>query len=643
MDQNNNSTKRTFAFGRVASSVFACAFAASLLVSAVWSVSMAGCSVGTSSASRGPVDGVFSEREEPREHPAHGETKPDRIPRDDERAPVSSGASSDQSRRVDDPDSVQHGDDGTRSEATPEHIYESSLVDRQPSLTRITATASGSTRTELISPNRHPVWIPGEDSIEPEVRHIPRPDGFDLIFDFHNGTASSKRMGQFVVGGVRFPRQIISRAIFNDGKALPIDHKDAPYFGGGANYPGALYSPVAVIQSGNDTIGFSLQYDVREYKHGVFIRVESPGGIYDHGGRNWQVRFQIARGDEDIGGRLEPGESRQYTLSVRSHHGKRDEWVRTLIPYREFFRETYGPVRYERDPRPVRGVELAQVPLASVQNPRGFLGQNERPDIVGFAPVVRQLVEFERAGYERVMVWSPSGVNRINKLGNYPFNFTTGWESIPRLRDTKILLREYGSRPSDFGLWWGNSSYVMPTEWDVPERTRLDINDPNHVRRAREELNAALSVNATTIGLDAMSSLPAWDAYEWVLQLQDEYPDLRFIFETLSPDFIHTITPTYLYGTRIPENDPFAANSPMTMADFLNPGHETWAQISGQDVKINSGLPPTAATPANLLYQRALKAAQDGYVPVVFGPVPTTAGLEARESWRHSVPADLRD
>lgn len=607
-------------------------------------VSFSGCAGNGAAPPRRPVEGVFQQPASDEKPVIEDEVKPDRQPDSPQQPTPGSDTTPDNPRAKED-DSPRSGDDRVViGPSVLTHRYESSLTAQQPTLTRVTTGPAGETRVDLISPNRHTVWIAGEDTIAPStIEHVPHETGFDLVFDFHNDTAEQKRLGQFVVGGIRFPKTIINRAIFNDGKPLKLSHSDGPYFGGGANYPGALYSPAAVVQSGNDTIGMSLQYDVREYRHGVFIRVESPGGIYEQGGRNWQVRFQLARGDQDAGGKLEPGESRRYTLSVRAHYGDREQWVRTMVPYRDFFKETYGPVRYERDPRPVRGTEFAQVALTSVQNPRGFLGGEHRPDLAGFGPSVETLEDFVRAGYERIMVWSPSGVNRVNRAGNYPFNFTTGWESHPRLRDSAVLLKEFGRGPSDFGLWWGNSSYVMPKEWDVPGRTKLDIRNPDHVRRAREELDAAIAVNATTIGLDAMSSLPAWDAYEWVLQLQDEYPDVRFIFETLSPDFIHTLTPTYLYGTRIPEYDPFAANSPMMLADFLNPGHETWAQISGQDVKINSGLPPTAATPANLLYQRARKAAQDGYIPVVFGPVPTTQDLDARESWKHTIPIDLRD
>ncbi len=520
--------------------------------------------------------------------------------------------------------------------------YTSGMHDYQPEL--IQKILNQEDRA-LISPNLQRVWIPrGNDSLEPSsIEHIEAENGFDLVFTFTNNGSTARRLGEVLVGGIRFPENITTRAIFNDGKPQSLSHNNAPYFGGGKKYPGGLYSPVAILQNGEETIGVSLMYDVREYRHDVFIRVESPGGIYTHGGRNWQVRFVFDREDDDEGGRIKPGETRVYRVSVRAEKENPDEWIRTLLPYREFFRETYGPVRYERDPRPVVGVITALSSRASVSNPRGFVGTTDRLDLVGFGPFVEKLEEQVDKGFERVMIWTPSGVNRINTQNNFPFNFTSGWNTVPALAQSKDELKAFGDTDVDLGLWWGNSSKLMPRAWDSAHVVPFDPQYPFHVNRGREEMNGAMSVSATTIGLDAMSGAPAWDAYDWVLQLQSEYPGVRFIFETMAPDFVHTITPTYLYGTRIPETDPYAANNPHLLADFLNPGHETWAQISSHDIKVNLGLPAHVPTPPTVLYERVAQAANQGYVPVVFGPIPSTEGIDARESWLYTIPEDLRD
>lgn len=522
-----------------------------------------------------------------------------------------------------------------------EPSYEASFENLQATLIR---TQPDREPAELITPNLQKIWTErGDDSLAPKsIEFVEADHGFDVIFRFDNDTNEPKGLGRIILGGIRFPESIVTRAVENDGKPLQLSNGGGNYFGGGMNYPNGFYSPVAVVQSGNDTIGVSLNYDVREYRHSVFIRVESPGGIYTHGGRNWQVRFEFDREENDPGGRLEPGERRLYRLCVRTHHGNPEEWVRTLQPYRDFFQKTYGPVRYERDPRPVQAKSIAQSALISSDNPRGFREGPNRIDVGGLQPLINQLGEYEQAGFERIVLWAPSGMYDENRQLNYTFNMTTGMKSIPAVEETMPLLSEYASGPVDFGLWWGRTAYIMPKEWDTGPEEKFDFRNPEHVARAWEELDIARELNATIIGLDAMSGMPAWDGYEWIQMMQARYPEMKFIAETLCADFVHTITPTFFRGTRVPENHRLAATTPMNLADFLNPGHETWAQIAGQDVKINAGLPPSAPLPVGLFYERCRKAAYDGYVPVVFGNLPSTHGLRAAESWLRTVPADLR-
>jgi len=595
-----------------------------------------GCSGSDQSLNRSPVVWVEDAPDPKKPGQSDRQAKPDRPTQSGDRA-------STPERAQDRPGTVQNKRNvvSMRGRNAPP-TYEAFIENMQATLIRQQANREP---VELITPNRQRIWTErGDDSLAPKsIDFVEAQNGFDLIFRFQNDTNESKRLGQIVLGGIRFPESIVTRAVENDGKPIALSHDGRPYFGGGMNYPGGLYSPVAVIQGGADTVGVSLHYDVREYRHRVFIRVESPGGIYTHGGNNWQVRFVFDRDDEDPGGRINPGESRHYQLSVRTHHGNPAEWVRTLEPYRDFYRKTYGSVRYQRDPRPVRARALSQNAAVTADNPRGFLDGPNRADIAGLQPLIDRLQGWEKDGFERVMVWTPSGMYAENTDLNFTFNMTTGMKSVPMIEQTMPLLSEYASGPVDFGLWWGRTSYIMPREWDTGPMERFSHRNSHHVDRAWEELDIARELNATLIGLDAISGMPAWDAYEWLQMMQNRYPEMTFVTETLCADFLHTLAPSFVRGTRVPENHRFAAITPMMLADFLNPGHETWAQISGQDVKINAGLPPSAPVPVGLFYERCRKAAYDGYVPVVFGPVPSAQGLRAAESWLRTVPADLRE
>ena len=81
----------------------------------------------------------------------------------------------------------------------------------------------------------------------------------------------------------------------------------------------------------------------------------------------------------------------------------------------------------------------------------------------------------------------------------------------------------------------------------------------------------------------------------------------------------------------------YIAESPMVLADFLLPGHETWCGIQASRVQAFTG---ARATP-RFLAREAETVAALGYVPVVFADLPMSPAVRAAESWRRSVPADL--
>jgi hypothetical protein len=110
----------------------------------------------------------------------------------------------------------------------------------------------------------------------------------------------------------------------------------------------------------------------------------------------------------------------------------------------------------------------------------------------------------------------------------------------------------------------------------------LDIRSPEQRQSAFAELKLATQSGATLIGLDAFSTtyLPAWDLVTWLSELQKMAPDVTFCTEGLAPDFLHRLAPTWLdmysatpkrFGSNVRIRGRFL------LADFLLPGHETWA------------------------------------------------------------------
>ena len=179
-------------------------------------------------------------------------------------------------------------------------------------------------------------------------------------------------------------------------------------------------------------VGVSLLYPVLEYKHDVLITVNKAGGVFKgpKESRGWYVAFNLsnspgAKAHTTLSNpaTLQPGQTRSYTVAVRaikrsppkrnqSPTGPQD-WLETLVPYRDHFQKLYGQVPYVRDNRAVQGKAAGDVGITSDRNPRGFFGDNtSRPDIAGFGPLATRLSEPN--GFKRVM-------HRITLAGDTPY------------------------------------------------------------------------------------------------------------------------------------------------------------------------------------------------------------------------------
>jgi hypothetical protein len=478
-----------------------------------------------------------------------------------------------------------------------------------------------------------------------------QPTGCDIVVAATNTGAAPAEMGHFCTGIINLGQHIE----FFDFRATcePVTQDFATAVPQGWCYPNDLYSPVFVVRNSTYAVGVSLQYPVMDYKHDVMMMMGAGRGslMEGEGGPGWVCDFGLGRQYNNVvrrWGILQPGETRTYVVSVRVTRNPQ-EWQTTLLPYRNYFRFKYGGVKYQRETTPIRGTSLADVAFLSPDNPFGFQ-PHLRPDTNGWAPV-RAMIMGELAGWPTVVMWAPSGFYYNNSARDYPYLFTSHWDATPRLAevyngiDGLPSLVAAGRR---FGLWWGNSAEVSFT-WDSPTWENFDPDNPSHVTAAFREMDGAARSGATVIGLDTfMHDLcPIWKAYGWVQTLQSRYPQMKFCTETSSCDIMHTIAPTFVpgwqwYPVRPGPNDPILIIShPNYLADLINPGHETWGQLSHQEQKRWFGtLPSTAEMTSDMN-----SFAANGYRVIVVDaiPAPPAGTALAVRSWESSLPASIRD
>jgi len=425
-------------------------------------------------------------------------------------------------------------------------------------------------------------WTPplstGLLQIEPAVK-VQR-DGMDITWTVTNDTADAVTLQALAIPSLSLGPEIACMDFRSSGWPQALS-ETGPYNRLQGTWPGSMYSPVAVAMNTTIAVGISMQYPVLDYQHDCAIIVEAAGaGVWDV-----QLQFSGNMKDGEFPLRhaavIPPGAHRTYAVSIRAVANPL-QWIETLEPYREWFGRAFGSVTYTADTSAIRGYILAFSHNQSTENPGGWVAAANRPDLNGYQSVINILTSAMKNA-SRTILWAPSGMTYQHKKLNYPFQFTTHWlANRGPMGNAPSLLSRVQTRPGlKWGLWWGNSVLYTPA-FDTLPSLPLDIRSPEQRQSAFAELKLATQSGATLIGLDAFSTtyLPAWDLVTWLSELQKMAPDVTFCTEGLAPDFLHRLAPTWLdmysatpkrFGSNVRIRGRFL------LADFLLPGHETWA------------------------------------------------------------------
>ncbi len=506
-------------------------------------------------------------------------------------------------------------DHAAARQATAPGRFVASTVDQQIT---VRDTSRG---VDVVSPSNHVLATNTGCAVQTTL--TPKDNGLDIRLTFtNNGTqpahAGGVDIGSFRLGAVGWALDLRSDARRFTLDTRPSGSVQAPE----KVYPTTTYSPVTVFGGEHVTVGVALLYPILEYKHEAFLNLRARPGP---DGSDWEMSFWIC-------GNVDPGQSRHYTVTIR-FAAPNDAWVRTLVPYRDFFRATYGAVRYTRDPRPVSGLTVSMPEALSASNPWGFNGGPDwRPDLYGWAKWAAYIRQRPTKNYKRVMLWKISGVY-ADPAATFPFRFATRMNDFPAMQSSLQELHAIHLTGLDTGYWWGTSCSI-DFGWSPEGHEPLDINNPDHVARGFAELDMAVNqLGATTIGLDAfLHGMKAWDAHAWLLRMQERAPGVKFVTELSLPDIFHVFAPTYVFSNEVATEK--------VLADFLVPGHETWVGVGFHVLAQQLGRPLTNVD------KRAeiARLIRLGYVPVIFDDYDISGhNFSAQPSWLTTVPEDLRE
>ncbi|MCW5774839.1 MAG: hypothetical protein KIS87_00135 [Phycisphaeraceae bacterium] len=487
--------------------------------------------------------------------------------------------------------------------------------------------------------------------LEPQVEVVPQSEGIDFVYTFTNDGGKQRRMADLRMGTFVLDDTISYRDVRAFCEEFSVAHGKSPpptY-----TYPGTMYAPVYLLADKYGTFGISLQYPLLEYQHDVNFRVRSAPMPKTEGVlRGWilDIRISLKDGDDSGGGNInypgfiQPGETRTYVVNVR-YTPNNDNWMQTLLPYRDYFRSVYGGVHYQRENGPIKGVTTGGLSDTTDDNPYGFTPEKFRPDLYGFAQWVD--MSLGHRDWPEIMIFKPSGNYHRAKEWNFPFLYMSHLLTDPKLAtayDTETGIASIPRRGVKLGLWWGRAIQVAKT-WEPVTSYPLDPNDPEHVSLAFNELDLSVYAGATTIGLDTYSHrvVPTWITYDWLRRMRARHPGVKFVIEPIATDVMHTLAAMWLRGwdesssVEKPE-DVVRIKNPHYVADFLLPGHETWGTLRYAYVKARFGIDvPEEQAMKDVAYYASM-----GYRPVLFGHYGLLHPVVAVESWLTTVPAHLQ-
>jgi len=492
---------------------------------------------------------------------------------------------------------------------------------------RVTITGDRVTVTDaanrLIISNWRPSLVNVPSTIRTATSIKASPDGFDVTYEFNNKSNAAVPISGIALPPLSLGANIDFHDLEHSGWAVPLSGVGTRRQ---ATYPSELYSPVFVLSGSGTTVGISLQYPVLEFRHDASLSITSTSyGV-------WQpdVRFggPIPQGDLWWGNSasIPPNRSQRYTVSVRFAPATND-WKSTLAPYRDYFRTTYGPVAYTRQAAPIKGIALAAMDRQSPQNPNGWYEVAGDPHRNGYRTAARA-VEQALQTSARVVVWAPTGLAYQNQSLNYPPQFASRWNNpgagaMP-MRDAPEQFRRMNySAGRQWGLWWGHAAEVSPG-WDTLPLSRADPNNPAHRALLQAELRAAAAAGAKIIGLDAFAHCrnPIWNLTVLLEFYRQEAPGVTFCTEGRACDVLHRLAPTWLdaFATQNTSAGTKARiRGPFHLADFIVPGHETWAGMCYDRDPEPALFGPNASPAAQT--RDLNRIMQLGYVPVTWLPL----------------------
>jgi hypothetical protein len=452
-------------------------------------------------------------------------------------------------------------------------------------------------------------WIHSSISVDNKT------DGYDVTITLINDGPGSQTYGDLRqrIGTLWFDGIFIGRkfAHTNDTVATSIIEGDtwlSNYNGSPEIYPFDKFSPCVNFIGATYGVGISVLHDFSESKRTIeFVKNSQGDKAYS---LNAFIRFNplsqadtLEQSNRDC---IKPGESLVLKIAFRVTRDYKN-WYKTLKPYKEYFANTFGPVQYKSDPRPLYPITPASgfngepLNFANYQSP-----SNQNPARWGWAYWANRLKNLNNTyGYERQIMWCPAGFYWSGNYFNYPMrnvtpylntngefphgNISSYYDSCstyssgncvpqtlnisPLLTSTFYMLRDAVQEIPFFGIYQGYGT-VAHMVWNPDGNQVIPIKDMTNSEALQalvDELDcqryylktSVVGIDAYAVGFDDLGQCS--DYLDFV---KNKYPGFSILAEVSPEDVTCTRTSTF---------QPMYTNSidgPDVIADYILPGVE---------------------------------------------------------------------
>ena len=283
----------------------------------------------------------------------------------------------------------------------------------------------------------------------------------------------------------------------------------------GSYYPaGDVYSPVTMISDRNWGVGINyIEHDFRPLE----IRLDAMRAA-----NTWQLKTWLKNSP------IAAGSQRSYTMIMRVDDTPGD-WKHLLLPYKKWFNDYLGPVRYSMDFRVKAGVFCGSLEGMSPTNPRGFYGQLDRQ---GWQPFINQRVgHLRKYNTGEILIWGATG---ISKRG---VNYRPEFDVFPKILEDglpqlKTYFQQLGNKRYGFFARPNTIAYQRSNAQDAD--VSFNPLDARHVRMADRRYENLLKAGATAFYMDTYGA--DWGCFPDSAKASVFY--LKHLREKVGPDVL---------------------------------------------------------------------------------------------------------